>query len=125
MKKQQLSSITIPKSTIDLWFKWFFNIERNKRSTPLDITQKRLIREFISFLRKNNVFYQYFRSFIVRHSYEKSQTPPHVYKNAGELFISNAFIWVSTCEGDSFWYKLHLQWLDLYDKNFKLYKKSI
>lgn len=125
MEKQKLSSMTIPKSAIDLWFQYFFNIERNKRSTPLDITQKRLIREFISFLRRNNVFWQYFRSFIVNHHFEKSQTPPHVYKNAGELFISNAFIWTATCEGDSFWYKLHLQWLDLYDKILKLYKKSI
>ena len=56
MEKQHLSSMTIPKSTIDLWFKWFFNIERNKRSTPLDITQKQLIREFISFLRKKQRF---------------------------------------------------------------------
>ena len=125
MEKQQLSSMTIPKSTIDLWFQWFFNIERNKRSKPLDITQKQLIRDFVSFLRKKNVFYQYFTNFITYNSFIKEQQVPHAYKDCGRLFIYNAFAWVATYEGDDFWCQLHFQWLDLYGKNLNLYKKSI
>ena len=125
MEKQQLSSMTIPKSTIDLWFQWFFNIERNKRSKPLDTTQKQLIRDFVSFLRKKNVFYQYFTNFITYNSFTKERRPPYGYKECGRLFISNAFVWTTTWEGNSFWYHLHFQWLDSYEKNLKLYKKSI
>ena len=122
MEKQHLSSITIPKSTIDLWFQYFFNIERNKRSKSLDITQKQLIRDFVSFLRKKNVFYRYFTNFI---TYNSCRKVPHLYKDCGRLFIYNAYAWDATYEGDKFWCKLHFQWLDLYGKTLNLYKKSI
>ena len=75
---------------------------------------KQAKRRFNSWLQKNGAYEQYKRN---RHLTNNSRPSCWGYRShfhSPADFISLAFDWASTSEGDHFWGDLHLRWLRLW-----------
>lgn len=91
-----------------------------------------IIKEFVLFLKKNEVYYKYVNNYCKDHSLEpiqfksffmKKYLYPHTVIDEERGFLSNAFLWGETNEGHRYWAELDNKW-EKYLKNGKNIKNK-
>ena len=78
------------------------------------------MRKFLRFLKDNNIYYNYWNNFY-RQNYPlmwynhnaKTNINRYFCKTPTMNYISGAFFWQYTLEGDDFWESFHIKWLKL------------
>lgn len=100
------------------------HVLRTKKISPMKMKNNKEIREFVKFLKDNNIYLQfkYYSSNSKYWSesmpYECKRSSPFYmnYNSTPHYFIYYAFAWRNTDEGFDFWEQKHRAWCNICDK---------
>ena len=74
---------------------------------------KKIDKEFISFLKRNDCYYEYKENFINNGYYPKFREFMHFAPR--KKYISYAFFWKNTPQGYEYWNVIYRKWIDYLD----------